>query len=306
VVSRWRLRLPSLLPGLAVGALVAGLLPVAAASATAAAPPLSRLVEIRAATHPDYDRVVFELEGRVPAYRVRWTDRLVAGGSGDRVPVPGRALLEVVLHETEAHDAGGPTVSHRNTFALPNVMSVIRGSDFEGVVNYGIGLTQKTSYRTFTLTHPSRVVVDIAKPRTVWKRVYMIDEDRVVENQTPYTRYVLRPVLPLTPATGVMDRLFAGPTPLEAEQGLRVPTYPSPTRRSGATGFADLSIRDGVARVRLTGGCSSGGSTVTIADEIIPTLKQFDTVRWVKIYDPQGRTADPTGSGDSIPACLEP
>jgi hypothetical protein len=61
-----------------------------------------------------------------------------------------------------------------------------------------------------------------------------------------------------------------------------------------------------VARVQLTGGCSSGGSTVTIAGEIMPTLRQLGTVDWVKIYDPAGHTEHPLGHQDSIPACLEP
>ncbi|WP_439657916.1 hypothetical protein ACSHWB_36780 [Lentzea sp. HUAS TT2] len=63
---------------------------------------------------------------------------------------------------------------------------------------------------------------------------------------------------------------------------------------------------DGIARVRLTGGCSSHGSTFSVADEIMPTLKQFSSVRWGKIYDPQGDTERPTGQTDSIPECLEP
>jgi Fe-S cluster biogenesis protein NfuA len=75
---------------------------------------------------------------------------------------------------------------------------------------------------------------------------------------------------------------------------------------SGASGFANLSISSGVARVRLTGGCRSGGSTFTIANEITPTLKQFRSVRYVKVLDPLGRTARPTGLSDSIPVCLEP
>jgi len=44
----------------------------------------------------------------------------------------------------------------------------------------------------------------------------------------------------------------------------------------------------------------------TIANEIMPTLKQFSSVRWVKIYDPAGHTERPTGHTDSIPTCLEP
>jgi hypothetical protein len=72
-----------------------------------------------------------------------------------------------------------------------------------------------------------------------------------------------------------MDRLFAGPTANEHASGLRL-------LQSKATGFAGPSIAAGVARVRLTGGCSSGGSTVSIAQQILPTLKQLPNVRFVK------------------------
>jgi hypothetical protein len=106
-------------------------------------------------------------------------------------------------------------------------------------------------------------------------------------------------MIPATPATGLLDRLFAGATPAERAHDLRA-------IRSGATGFVIRSITDGIARVRLTGGCSSGGSTVTVAGEIMPTLRQLDTVDWVKIYNPAGHTEHPFGHRDSIPACLEP
>ena len=102
-----------------------------------------------------------------------------------------------------------------------------------------------------------------------------------------------------TPAVGLMDRLFAGPVPAERADGLRLV-------RSGATGFTDLRISDGIARVQLTGGCDSGGSTVTIAGEIMPMLRQLASVRWVKIYGPAGHTERPNGRVDSIPTCLEP
>ena len=75
---------------------------------------------------------------------------------------------------------------------------------------------------------------------------------------------------------------------------------------SPARGFADLVIADGVARVRLTGGCNSDGSTVTVAGEITPTLRQFTNVDAVKILDPSGSTESPNGDTDSIPVCLEP
>jgi hypothetical protein len=45
---------------------------------------------------------------------------------------------------------------------------------------------------------------------------------------------------------------------------------------------------------------------VTIAGEIMPTLRQFADVDHVKILAPDGTTENPTGHTDSIPECLEP
>lgn len=41
---------------------------------------------------------------------------------------------------------------------------------------------------------------------------------------------------------------------------------------SGATGVSKVTVDAGVARVYLEGGCSSGGSTLTVASEILPTV----------------------------------
>jgi hypothetical protein len=96
-----------------------------------------------------------------------------------------------------------------------------------------------------------------------------------------------------------LQRLFAGPTPEEHAAGLRFVD-------SHAGGFAGVTIDDSVARVILTDGCACDGSTVSIANEIMPTLKQFPTVRFVKIFDQCGRTGQPTGQSDSVPISLEP
>ena len=61
-----------------------------------------------------------------------------------------------------------------------------------------------------------------------------------------------------------------------------------------------------MARIKLTGGCSSGRSTVSISDEIAPTLKRLPGVRYVMIYDPAGRAEALTGERDSRPFCLDP
>jgi hypothetical protein len=260
------------------------------------------LVGIRAAHHPGFDRMVFVFRGGLPAHEsARYVDRLIADGSGDVVRVAGRAILQVRLGNARAHtDSGAPTVPARVAFALPNVMTTVRSGDFEGVVTYGIGLAKHTRFDVFTLRRPARVVVDVhAAFRTTERKVWFFDQRNFSDGNKPYFVPRLRPVIPTAPVTGLLDRLFGGVLPAERADGLRL-------LRSRATGFVIRSIRHGVARLRLTGGCSSGGSTVTIADEIIPTLRHLPTVEWVKIYGPAGHTEHPFGHRDSIPACLEP
>ncbi len=58
--------------------------------------------------------------------------------------------------------------------------------------------------------------------------------------------------------------------------------------------------------MKLTGNCSSAGSTYTIANLIMKNLKQFSEIRHVKIYDQNGGTEIPDGDANSIPFCLEP
>lgn len=129
--------------------------------------------------------------------------------------------------------------------------------------------------------------------------VHFLNTEHYAAGTEPYTEAVARTVAAAAPATGALVALFNGPTPSEQGRHLAL-------TRSEATGFADLSIESGIARVRLVGGCNSQGATFTIANLIAMTLRQFSTVDYVKIYDPDGATASPGGPTDSIPDCLNP
>lgn len=285
-----------------IGVLTMGAAGGRAASRPTVAPSVSVLVGIRGSHRRGVDRVVFDFVGPVPSQRsVGYVDRLIADPSGAPVRIAGRAILRARFRLAAAHNAAGKvTAVGRVAFALPNLIEVARSGDFESVLSYGIGLSKRTAFHVFTLTRPSRIVIDISAAfRATLRRVYFFNPRRFSANKPPYVTGVLRRVVPTSPATGLMDRRFAGPTASEYASGLRL-------LQPKATGFAGLSIAAGVARVRLTGGCSSGGSTVSIAQEIVPTLKQLPAVRFVKIYDSSGHTEHPTGRSDSIPFCLEP
>jgi hypothetical protein len=267
-----------------------------------AAPATPILVGVRTASHRNFDRVVWDFVGGVPDVRQAGYVRELRGDPSDLpIRIAGSAILELSM-TANGHDpdTGTNTSPGRVVAGLGNVIEVVKAGDFEAVVSYGVGLAKRQPFHVFTLSNPSRVVLDVRKDyKQATRKVWLLDEARFDAGTPPFTRTVNRRVPAAAPAAAVLHQLFAGPTPAERARGLR-------TVRSGASSFTALQISGGVAKVRLTGGCNSGGSTFTVANLIRPTLKQFSTVRWVKIYDPAGHTEHPTGRRDSIPECLEP
>ena len=227
---------------------------------------------------------------------------MTADPSGLPVNVVGSALLRVAFSPAAGHIAQGLVTfgPAQRTYALPELIQVVKAGDFESVLSFGVGVAQKAPFHVYRLAKAGQVVLDIKAPsRTVPVKDCFLSTHRFATGQAPSTEAVYRPVIPPATTFGALQRLFAGPTQAEQARGLKFVS-------SGATGFKILSIRDGVARVQLTGKLSSGGSTFTIANEIMPTLKQFRSVHWVKIYDQNGHTERPFGHSDSIPFSLEP
>ncbi|MEV0308253.1 AMIN-like domain-containing (lipo)protein [Nonomuraea fuscirosea] len=254
------------------------------------------LTGIRAAHQPGLDRLVFEFRGGLPRRaQARYTGAIVDQATGRTVSAVGDALLRIRFER-----AGAGTVQARTTYPLPGVIQVVGTTPYHSTLTYGVGLARQAPFRVYQLTRPSRVVVDITTPyRTVPVRGYFLDTARYDAGRQPYTTAVRRPVIAPFTAYGALQRLFAGPTQAEKAQGLRFVS-------SKATGFSKLTVKRGVARVYLTGRLTGAGSTFTIADEIMPTLKQFPSVKWVKIYDARGHTQQPYGPSDSVPRSLEP
>jgi hypothetical protein len=286
----------------AAAMLATGTITTAPAGATTA-PVAPTLTEISAAHHYGHDQLVFQFRGGVPAkYSARYVSQVIGDASGLPVNVVGSALLQIKFTPAAGHNEKGIVTygAMPRTYALPEIIQVANAGDFESVLSFGVGLAQKAPFHMYAQPRLGRVVLDAKAPfRTVPVRDYFLSSHRFAVGRAPYTEPVYRPVIPPATASGAMQRLFAGPTQAELARGLRFVS-------SGATGFKILSIRDGVARVQLTGKVSSGGSTFTIADEIMPTLKQFRSVHWVKIYDARGHTERPFGHSDSIPFSLEP
>ncbi len=129
--------------------------------------------------------------------------------------------------------------------------------------------------------------------------VWFLDQGAYAAGREPHLVAVGRKVPARSPLDGAVAAVLAGPSRAEHDRGLRLVS-------SGATGTSRVGVQRATALVRLLGGCTSGGSTVTVADLLVATLRQFEGIRWVKVYGPDGSTENPAAPGDSLPECLEP
>lgn len=126
---------------------------------------MATLESVRTARNDGFDRVVFEFEaGKTPGYRVEYVDRPVRQcGSGQAVPLRGDAWLRVRLEPSQAHDdRGRPTVRDRARSAdLPVLRELRLICDYEGQVEWVLGVASPNHFRVTQLNSPARLVVDV-------------------------------------------------------------------------------------------------------------------------------------------------
>jgi hypothetical protein len=130
--------------------------------------PTPLVLDLRYGVHSTYDRVVVDLSGPVTGYRVGYVDKLRYDGSGDPVPLSGAAFLQINVQPANGHvDVEGHAL---NVYSgpkltrpgMPTVKGIAKLGDYEGVVSFGLALDHKAGFRVFTLTDPSRLVIDVA------------------------------------------------------------------------------------------------------------------------------------------------
>lgn len=275
--------------------------------------PPAVLADVRVGGHPNegYDRVVFEFreDTSLPGFSVGYVDQVVQDPSGQPLSMLPGAKLLVSMRWAAAHENGDTTVPPGDLDLRPGlgrVKQVRLAGDFEDVLSFGIAVdppSDPAPFRAFTLSG-NRLVIDVAHAgKSPWYcgKVFFADHNKIAANIDPPVTAVERRLTKPAVAGAALQELFKGPNEAERDRGLVFVA-------SHATGFADLRVSEWkVAHVRLLGPISADGSAVvTIASEIMPTLKQFPTVDWVKIYDEDGKTETPDGPKDSIPEQLEP
>jgi hypothetical protein len=135
--------------------------------AGAVAPPMPLLMHVRTGEHEGYDRITFEFEGERPGYRVEYVQPPITQDPSDLpVEVAGDAFLRIRLESAAAHDdSGNPTFAQMElTPGYTTLLEAEQIGDFEGVVNWVLGLSEEVDFRVGTLDSPPRIYIDVLHP----------------------------------------------------------------------------------------------------------------------------------------------
>lgn len=147
------------------GAPFAGTLEPVRRPSTPVAARAAVLQVVRAGREPGFDRVVFEFSASgLPGYQVQYaTEPIRACGSGAEVPLAGVDHLVVRFEPAQAHDTLGRVTAANRALAprLPQVLELKLVCDFEGQVEWAVGLAARRPFRVLEDSQPPRVIVDV-------------------------------------------------------------------------------------------------------------------------------------------------
>jgi hypothetical protein len=117
---------------------------------------------VRTGTHPGYDRVTIEFNNGEPG-NVDMSPHdgttFTQGASGQQVTLSGSAGLLVIIHGADEHTAYSGSTDIKTAYSV--LLELRQVEDFEGTVQWGLGLSKSACYRAFYLTNPARLVIDI-------------------------------------------------------------------------------------------------------------------------------------------------
>ena len=126
------------------------------------APTVAFIDAVRTGTHTGYDRITIEFQNGQPSsveLRPQTNATFTQGASGQGVTLAGSAGLLIIIHSADEHTAYSGATDFKTKY--PVLLEARQMEDFEGVVQWGLGLSKSACYRAFFLTNPTRLVIDI-------------------------------------------------------------------------------------------------------------------------------------------------
>jgi hypothetical protein len=139
-------------------------------SAKPEGPETALVRRVAAGRHEGFDRVVFEFTNGLPGYRVEYVrPPLTEDGSGNPVSLDGDAFAVVRMEPASGFDLSknegelvykGPKRIQGSSAGTSVVRELARTGDFEAVLSWAIGLSDRVPFRVTTAESPARLIVD--------------------------------------------------------------------------------------------------------------------------------------------------
>jgi hypothetical protein len=125
--------------------------------------PLTAFINgVRTGAHSGYDRLTIQFGNGQPnsiSIRPQSGTSFTNSPKGDTVILSGQNGLLIVIRGTDAHTSYSGALDFKAVG--PSLREVRRLEDFEGQVQWGLGVANNACYRTFILSNPTRLVVDV-------------------------------------------------------------------------------------------------------------------------------------------------
>jgi len=128
-------------------------------------PPVAFVDMVRTGTHSGYDRITIEFNNTDPKQVDLTTQgdaKFTQGASGQTMTLAGSAGILVTMKGADEHTAYSGPIDFKTGY--PVLVEAKQVQDFEGTVQWGLGLSKSACYRAFFLTSPYRLVIDIQTP----------------------------------------------------------------------------------------------------------------------------------------------
>ena len=127
------------------------------------APPLAFIAAVRTGTHAGYDRLTIEFkDARTGTIKItpQANTKFVLDGSGKPVTLAGKYGLLIKITGADNHSAYTGAADFK-TPTYPGILEVREIGDYEGTVQWAVGLSTPACYQAQMMASPTRLVIDI-------------------------------------------------------------------------------------------------------------------------------------------------